>query len=418
MYRTDAINVAVPPTDWRFWTRAWRAVAPNVWFLGITSLLTDLSSEMVTSVLPMYLVLHLNLSPLAFGALDGLYNGLTAVTLWASGVIADRWRRYKSVAGIGYAISALCRLGLLAAGASSVGVAIAIVWDRLGKGIRTVPRDAMISLSVPPSRLAQSFGVHRALDATGAMLGPVLAFALLALVPRGFDVVFVTSFCVGVVGLGVLVLFVDVSAHRAAADAAAPSLRSALGLLRHRDFRAVTIAAAGLALVTVSDPFIYLVLQERVRVNPGVFPLLFMGTSLSYLLLAIPAGILADRIGRPRVFLIGHGFLLLVYASLVTASPQTTSVLAAVVLLGAYYAATDGVVAAMASGLLPVALRGSGLALVITATSVSRMAASMVFGWLWTTLGRDTAIVSFAVALILGIPIAAMAFRGKWSVHE
>ena len=285
--------------------RAGRAVAPNGWFLGITSLLTDLSSEMVTSVLPMYLVLHLNLSPLAFGALDGLYNGLTAVTLWASGVVADRWRRYKSVAGIGYAISAVCRLGLLAAGASSFGVASPLCGIG-GKG-STVPRDAMISLSVPPSRLAQSFGVHRALDATGAMLGPVLAFALLALVPRGFDVVFVTSFCLGVVGLGVLVLFVDVSAHRAPADATTPSLRSALGLLRHHDFRAVTMAAAGLALVTVSDPFIYLVLQERVRVNPGVFPLLYMGTSLSYLLLAIPAGVLADRIGRPRVFLIGHG---------------------------------------------------------------------------------------------------------------
>jgi MFS family permease len=375
---------------------------------------------MVASVLPMYLVLHLNLSPLAFGALDGLYNGMTAVTRWAGGVMADRWRRYKEVAAIGYAVSAGCRLGLLAAGSSSSGLAIAIGTERLGKGLRTAPRDAMISLSAPPSALGQSFGVHRALDATGAMLGPVTAFALLALVPRGFDVVFVTSFCVAVVGLGVLLLFVDTSSAPAAPEDAAPavSLRAAFGLLRRRDFRIVTVVAGGLALVTISDPFIYLALQDRLRVNPGMFPLLYVGTSLSFLLLAVPAGAVADRFGRLRVFLVGHGALLLVYASLMTGT-SSASVLLAVALLGAYYAATDGVVVAMASAILPAALRGSGLAVLTTATSVARLIASIAFGWVWTTLGRDTAIGLFALALGIAATVATIVLRrGKWSLHE
>jgi hypothetical protein len=182
VYRADSTDV-VARTECHFRRRAWQAVAPNVWFLGITSLLTDISSEMVASVLPIYFVVQLNLSPLAFGALDGFYNGATAVTRWGSGVVADRWQRHKEVAAIGYGISALCRLGLLAAGRAWAGLAIAIICDRLGKGTRTVPRDALISLSATPRHLAQSFGVHRALDATGAMLGPVVAFALLSLVP-------------------------------------------------------------------------------------------------------------------------------------------------------------------------------------------------------------------------------------------
>jgi MFS family permease len=412
VYQSDTTHVVVRWTERRFWSRAWQAVAPNVWYLGITSLLTDVSSEMTASVLPMYLVLHLNLSPFAFGTLDGLYNGIAAITRWVSGVVADRWRRHKEVAAVGYAMSAVCRLGLLAAGRAWIGLATAIAADRLGKGIRTAPRDALISLSVPPPQLAQAFGVHRALDATGAMLGPVVAFALLALVPRGFDVVFVASFCFAVVGLGVLLLLVDNVPSPPDANPATPrpSFRTAIGLLRDRDFRVTTVAASGLALVTISDAFIYLVLQERLRFAPGLFPLLYVGTALAYLLLAIPAGLMADRHGRTRVFLVGHGVLLLLYALLLVPGISPASVVLAVVLLGAYYAATDGVLVAVASGMLPAALRGSGLALLTTATSLSRLMASIAFGWIWTMRSREAGVIGFTVALGFSIALAAIAF--------
>jgi MFS family permease len=410
MYQSEPVPVEMPPAESQHWSRAWRLVSPNVWFLGLTSLLTDVSSEMIASVLPIYLVLQLNLSPVAFGTLDGLSHGVTALIRWTSGVVSDRWNRHKEVAAAGYAISAASRLGILAAGRAWPGLALAMASDRLGKGIRTVPRDALISLSGPPSRLGYAFGVHRALDATGALLGPVLAVALLGLVPGGFDVVFVTSFCVAIVGLGVLLLFVEnVPRGNDAAPVQQPAIRAALALLAARDFRVVVVTASLLALVTISDAFVYLMLQQRTGFNPGLFPLLYVGTALSYLLLAIPAGWLADRLGRPRVFLLGHGVLLAVYALLLVPSAEPLRVFVTVILLGGYYAATDGVLMAIAGGMLPPKSRGTGFALLTTATSLGRLIASMAFGWLWTAWNAEAATIGFVVALVCSLSVATVA---------
>src|SRR5688500_5578733 len=156
------------------------AVPPTVWYLGWTSLLTDVSSEMVNGILPLYLVGYLRLSPLQFGIIDGLYQGVSAVLRLAGGYVADRWRRYKETAVAGYAISALCRLGLLVPGASWSFLASVIALDRTGKGLRTAPRDAMITLTSTKANLATSFGVHRSMDAAGALAGPLVAFLILA----------------------------------------------------------------------------------------------------------------------------------------------------------------------------------------------------------------------------------------------
>jgi MFS family permease len=413
MYLSEAPGPGVDSTARRRWPRSWFSVAPNVWYLGLTSLLTDVSSEMVVSVLPVYLVLHLRLSPIAFGTLDGLYNGITAVTRWGSGVLADRWSRHKEVAASGYAMSALCRIGLLAAGRDWTLLAVTMLVDRLGKGIRTAPRDALISLSTAPRGLAHAFGVHRAMDATGALIGPILAVGLLSLVPLGFDLVFVASFAIAIVGLGVLLLFVNNTRVPGSDEATAPrpSLSAAVGLLRSHDYRTIVIAASGLALLTVSDAFVYLTLEASLQFNAAVFPLLYVGTASSYLLLAIPAGRLADRMGRSRLFLLGHVALLGLYGLLILADGALVSALLAVLLLGAYYAATDGVLAALASGMLPVTLRGSGLALLSTATSVARLGASIGFGWLWTMWGRETAMASFGVALLVGLVLAVVALE-------
>jgi hypothetical protein len=138
-------------------------VSPIVWYLGATSFFTDVSSEMVSSILPIYLVLHLHLSPLAFGTIDGLYQGFAAFARLAGGFLADRWRNHKNVASFGYGLSAACKLGLLAAGNAWGLLAATIALDRTGKGIRTAPRDALISYSSERKTLASSFGVHRAL---------------------------------------------------------------------------------------------------------------------------------------------------------------------------------------------------------------------------------------------------------------
>ena len=173
----------------------------NVVMLGITSLLTDISSEMVASVLPIYFVLQLGFSPIQFGAFDGIYQGLAAVLCIGAALAADRRQRHKRVAELGYGLSALTRLGLVLASGAWVPLVGFLYLDRLGKGIRTAPRDALISMSSTRARLGASFGVHRALDTTGAVLGPLVGAFLLARNPAGFDVVFMTSFFVAVIGV-------------------------------------------------------------------------------------------------------------------------------------------------------------------------------------------------------------------------
>src|SRR5436309_278063 len=184
-------------------------VSSNVVFLGLTSLFTDVSSEMVNAILPIYLTFELRFSPLQFGLFDGLYHGVTAILRLAGGLIADRLQNHKSVAAIGYSLSVGCKLALLAAANAWLWAMGILFLDRLGKGIRTAPRDALISLSAARANLAEAFGLHRAFDTAGACLGPVLAFCVLGFAPGAFDAVFVVSFCAAVIGLSVLVVFVE-----------------------------------------------------------------------------------------------------------------------------------------------------------------------------------------------------------------
>ncbi len=377
--------------------------------LGLTSLFTDVSSEMVASVLPLYLTLSLGLSPLRFGLIDGLYHGVTALVRVVGGLLADRWQRHKEVAAAGYGLSAACKLGLLAVGGAWSAIAAVVALDRTGKGVRTAPRDALISLSVPQAALAGAFGVHRAFDTAGAMLGPLVAFGMLALVPGAFDAVFVASFCAAMLGLGVLVSFVE---NRPAAGAdhgpgAAVSLRAAAGLLGARRFRALLLAGTVLTLATVSDGFVYLSFQRRMSLGVGFFPLLYVATAFIYLVLAVPVGRLADRLGRAKVFLCGHLLLLGVYAALLLPTVGLVELTVSLVLFGAYYAATDGVLMALASAVVPPDLRGSGLALVTTATAVSRLLASLLFGALWMWWGPDRAVTGYLAGLVAAVGLAA-----------
>ncbi|MFD7476322.1 MFS transporter [Streptomyces sp. NPDC059837] len=389
------------------------AVAPTVLALGTVSLITDVSSEMVTAVLPLYLVTGLGLSPLGFGLLDGVYNGFSALVRLIGGHLADRGGgRHKWVAGFGYALSAACKpLLLLAHTLTPIGLILAA--DRTGKGLRTAPRDALISLSSTPETRGRAFGVHRAMDTAGALFGPLVAFLILRATVDGYDAVFTVSFCVAVVGVLVLVLFVPNGARTkaettgtppeaASGDTAPrPTLRAALALLTRPDLRRVTLCALLLGLATVSDSFVYLLLQRRLGVPDRWFALLPLGTAAAFLLLAVPLGRLADRIGRWRVFLAGHGALLLAYALLLTSWHGTALPYAVLLLHGCFYAATDGVLMAVASESVPEELRSSGLALVQTGQALARFVCSLGFGAAWTAWGDRTALTASTVALAL-----------------
>jgi MFS family permease len=392
------------------------AVSATVLALGTVSLITDVSSEMVTAVLPLYLVTGLGLSPLGFGLLDGVYNGFSALVRLVGGHLADRGGRHKAVAVVGYGLSALCKPLLLAAHTLPL-IGAVLAADRTGKGLRTAPRDAMISLSSEPGVRGRAFGVHRAMDTTGALLGPLVAFLILRQAADGYDAVFTVSFCVAAFGVVVLLLFVPsrapelgaaapASAKPADGDAERPSLRAALALLNRRELRGLSLCAVALGLATVSDSFVYLLLQRRLGVPDRWFALLPLGTAAAFLLLAVPLGRWADRVGRWRVFVGGHLALLLAYGLLLGGLHGGALPYAVLGLHGAFYAATDGVLMAAAAGSVPAALRSSGLALVQTGQAGARFVCSIAFGAAWTAFGDRSALGGAAVALTVSMAMA------------
>ena len=389
-----------------------KRVGTTVLLLGTCSLLTDISSEMVSAILPLYLVFTLGFTPLQYGVVDGLYQGAAALINLAAGFTGDRLRRHKVVAAFGYGLSAACKLGLAAFSGAWGGLSALILLDRTGKGMRTAPRDAMISLTAPRRELGFAFGVHRAMDTAGALIGPLVAFGLLAAAPNAFHSLVLVSFFVAVLGFLVIALLVRQPREREdVAPAEKPDLRAATRLLAGREFRALAVAGAALGLATASDGFIYLTLKTQVSFDARLFPLLATGTAVLYMLLAAPLGRLADRWGRGRVFVGGYVLLLAVYCLLMLPSAGAISLLAVLGLLGTYYAATDGVLMAMGSAFVPEAMRGSGLALLGTATSIAKLLASVMVGALWALAGLEVTVAVFAAALVLAMALAVRGLR-------
>ncbi|MFF8784656.1 MFS transporter [Streptomyces sp. NPDC015125] len=421
--RRSAPSPSAPPGDRRARTDrrprrgAVSALPSTVLVLGTVSLITDISSEMVTAVLPLYLVTELGLSPWGFGVLDGVYNGVSALVRLVGGRLSDRGGGggHKAVAAVGYGLSALCKpLLLMVHSLPLIGAVLAV--DRTGKGLRTAPRDAMISLAAEPAVRGRAFGVHRAMDTAGALCGPLVAFVLLRAAAEGYDAVFTVSFCVAVLGVVVLLLFVPrrlPDAAQAAADRAPAGPRTPVrALLGRPEVRRLTGCAVLLGLTTVSDSFLYLTLQRRLDLPTGWFPLLPLGTAAAFLLLAVPLGTVADRIGRRRLFLAGHLALLGAYGLLLVPSAGGAALVCAVLVLhGAFYAATDGVLAAATADAVPEDVRGSGLAVVQTGQTAARFVCSLAFGAAWTAWGDRTAVLTAVIGLALAAAVSACLLR-------
>jgi MFS family permease len=378
-------------------------VARTIVLLGCVSCLTDISSEMVASVLPIYLLLTLQFSPLQFGIVDGLYQSVSAIARLASGLVADRWSRHKPVAVAGYAMSALCKLGMLVLPGNPATFGAMVAIDRTGKGVRTAPRDAMISLSARPSELATGFGVHRAFDTAGVVVGPLLAFLVLRSITDGFSVIFALSLAFALLGLAVLGLLVSDPPREAAG--ATPSLRTMLSACVDARLRAVLTTGALLNATVMGDAFLYVMLQRQSQTVIENLPLFYVITSIGFLALAVPVGRLADRYGRVRVYLAGHAAVAVVYAVVLTTPLHMAGITACLLLYGAYYAATDGVLAAIVGGVVPRDVLGSSLGAVGTATSLARLCGSIALGALWTWKGPQAALGAALAATMLVVGV-------------
>ena len=393
-------------------------IGSNVFALGAVSLVTDVSSEMVTAILPVYLVVGLSLSPLSYGVIDGTYTGATAVLRLVGGYVADRIRHRKAVAGMGYAMSAVAKLGLLAVGRSAGAIGLVIAADRAGKGLRTAPRDALIMLSAPPQALGRAFGIHRTMDSIGAFLGPLVALAVLSagslgnVGNQGFEAVLVTSFCIAVFGVLVLLLFVrDRRDTRPPAGSVSP--RAVLGLMRMAPVRRLLLAACLLGFAVIGDGFVYLLLQRRENISLGWFPLMAVGTSLAYLLLAFPIGMLADRIGKLPIVLGGYTTLIGVYLLLFGPVHGWPLLVLVVSLYGFFYAATDGVLMALAGPILSERLRTTGIALIQTGQALAYLASSVLFGLAWQMWGPAAASRAAAAAVVVAVVATTLLLKSR-----
>ena len=273
--------------------------------LGMVSLLTDISSEMVATVLPLYLVFTLGASPLVLRRdrrhlprRRGRWSRSPAASPPTAGAATRR------SPGSATGSRRVGKVALVAAGNTIGGIGAIVAFDRVGKGIRTAPRDALISLSSAKDSLATSFGVHRAMDSVGAMLGPLVAFGILLVAPARFDAVFVVSTLFAVLGLAVLVLTVQGKPRRAPREGRRrPRCGPPPAWSATRASRLLLLAAGGLSIASVSDALIYVGLQRKIDFEPAVFPLLYVITAVAFMALAIPVGQLADRVGKVPVLL-------------------------------------------------------------------------------------------------------------------
>ena len=394
--------------------RPLRDLGPNVLALGAVSLLTDVASEMIYPLLPLFLTSVLAAGPAALGAIEGLAESTAALVKLAAGLRSDRVRRRKPLIVLGYGLAAVARP--LVAIASSAGVVAAIRFgDRVGKGLRGAPRDALITDSTPPSLRGRAFGLQRSLDHTGALIGPLVAAALLA---GGLPLrwVFALAAVPGVLGVALVVGRVREAAPQAPVAPQVPRSPDSArrgggalgtrGVLPHGPLRRYLFILLLFTLGNSSDAFLLLRATD-LGVRAAHLPLLWAFFHVVKAGGTLPFGALSDRLDRRRLVIAGWAVYALVYLGFARADAawHAWALFAA---YGLYYALTEGVEKALLADLAPPALRGTAFGWQAFAVGVGALPASLVFGALWQRAGPLAAFglgagLAFAASLLLWV---------------
>lgn len=372
-------------------------VSRNVFILGWVSFLTDVSSEMIFTVLPLFLLNVLKVGTPIIGLIEGLAEGTASLLKLASGWLSDRLGQRKGLAVLGYTLSTLAKPFLYIA--SSWGVVLAVRWtDRVGKGIRTAPRDALVADSSSAREMGRSFGFHRGMDTMGAVLGLALAALIVYLVQRGRIELTWDSFrTLVLVGIGpavlsVILLLLFVKERRKgpapqACDAAParPECKETAKVMPDGRFKIFLVLIVLFTLGNSSDAFLILRAQN-LGFSAYQVLLLFVAFNLVYALAALPAGVISDKLGRRRVMLVGWSIYALAYLGFALAS-EVWHVWLLFALYGLYYGVSEGVCRAFVCDLVPVNVRGASYGWYHTAVGISLLPASVIAGWLWHLIG-------------------------------
>lgn len=384
---------------------------PNIFFLGLVSLFTDVSSEMIFTIMPLFVCNVLGAGALVVGLIGGLSESFDAVFRIFSGRISDRIKKRKVLAVLGYGFSTLVKPFMYIA--NTWGAALAVRFgDRLGKGIRTSPRDALVADSVEAGQRGKGFGIHRAMDTSGAVLGLVIAAVIIYLLQgRGLNLTLHTYQWLVLVGvipavLAVIILLAFVhdrkqTAAVASAASGAISVKTAAGF--DTRFKLFLLVMGVFTLGNSSDFFVILRAQD-LGSSVLYITLMLVLFNVTYAVVAAPAGILSDRLGRRRVIALGW----LIYAVVYLGFALSNSVWLIWVLFagyGIYYGIVEGVAKAFVADLVPAERRGTAYGYYQGVVGLTLLPASVLAGWLWDT-------VSPATPFYLGAGLAFLAMLG------
>ena len=376
-----------------------------IWVLGFVSLLMDVSSEMIHALLPMFMVGPLGLSVALVGLLEGLAEATALLLKVFSGVISDWVGRRKPLALLGYGLGAASKpLFALATGAGLIFTARLL--DRVGKGIRGAPRDALVADIAPPEQRGAAFGLRQSLDTVGAFVGPLLAVALMLLWANDFRAVFAVAVVPALLAVLLLMVGVREPARPAGAARSNPISRANLKRLPRAYWWVVGVGAV-FTLARFSEAFLVL-RAEQLGVALAAVPLVMVAMNVVYSLTAYPFGKLSDRVSHHGLLLAGLSVLVLADVVLAV-STHWVGLLLGVALWGVHMGMTQGLLAAMVAAQAPADLRGTAFGFFNLVSGVALLAASVLAGLLWQYLGPAWTFGAGAAFSVLAM--AALAWR-------
>ena len=376
----------------------WRAIPAGIWALGFVSMFMDISSEMIHALLPVYMVTVLGTSALAVGIIEGIAEATASITRIFSGALSDWLGKRKLLAALGYGLAAFTKPIFPLAGSVQWLVAARFI-DRVGKGIRGAPRDALVADIAPAHLRGASFGLRQALDTVGAFLGPLIAIGLMWLTADHFTFVFWIAVIPAFLSLALILVAVrEPERPKDLRPVRMPLSRSELSQLGRSYWWVVAIAAV-FSLARFSEAFLVLRAQS-IGLPLMLVPVVLVVMNIAYSLSAFPIGILSDRVGRVTILILG--LLLLLGTNLVLAF--TTGVIGlgiGVVLWGLHMGFTQGLLAALVADTAPAELRGTAFGMFNLITGLALLAASVIAGALWDQVGpQGTFLAGAALALL------------------
>jgi len=376
-----------------------------IWALGFVSLLMDVSSEMIHSLLPVFLVTGLGASALAVGLIEGAAEATALVVKVFSGVLSDAWGRRKPLAVLGYGLGALSKPLFALASGSGLVLAARLI-DRVGKGIRGAPRDALVADLAPAAVRGAAFGLRQSLDTVGAFAGPLLAMGLMLAWANDFRAVFWVAVIPGLLSVALLAVGVREPARQAGRSAVNPIHRDQLRRLPGAYWWVVGIGAV-FTLARFSEAFLILRAGEG-GLPVALTPLVLVAMNVVYALAAYPFGRLADRLSHRGLLALGLAVLIGADAALAW-SDDWAWVAAGVALWGLHLGITQGLLATMVAGNVPADLRGTGYGFFNLVSGIAMLVASALAGLLWDAFGAPLTFVAGASFCVLALAAVALA---------